>query len=46
MRPGKMSGQNEAGQINGHHNSHNCVSKTLAKKHEPSKYNTIKACDG
>ena len=30
----------------GHHNSHNHVSDTLAKKRETSKYNTMKACDG
>ena len=26
----------------GHHNRHNGVSNTLAKKREPSKYNTMK----
>ena len=29
-----------------HHNSHNRVSNTLAKKRKLSKYNTMKACDG
>ena len=28
------------------HNSHNRVSNTLAKKREPNKYNTMKACEG
>ena len=30
----------------GHHDIHNRVSNSLAKKREPSKYNTMKACDG